>query len=90
MEIKSLEKLRQPDDRTLHFTPLGLGGKMRAEDAAVFQKEVISRAELVPAAAEHAEHLRPAAHTVCLRRAELRHLHNRGGPGASGDGARPA
>jgi hypothetical protein len=52
MDIKSLEELRRPDDRTLHFAPLGLGGKMRAEDAAVFQQEVISHVELVPAVAE--------------------------------------
>ncbi len=52
MGIRSLEELRQPDERTLSFTPFGLGGRMRPEDAAVFQQEVISHAELVPAVAE--------------------------------------
>jgi hypothetical protein len=54
VDIKSLEELRQPDQRTLRFAPLGLamGGTMRPEDAAVFQQEVISHAELVPGVAE--------------------------------------
>jgi len=29
MEIKSLEELREVDERTLKFQPLGLGGRMR-------------------------------------------------------------
>jgi hypothetical protein len=54
VDIKSLEELRQPDQRTLRFAPLGLamGGTMHPEDAAVFQQEVISHAELVPGVAE--------------------------------------
>ena len=54
MDIRSLEELRQADERTLRFTSFGLatGGKLRPEDAAVFQQEVISHAELVPAVAE--------------------------------------
>ena len=54
MDIRSLEELRQADEQTLRFTSLGLatGGKLRPEDAAVFQQEVISHAELVPAVAE--------------------------------------
>lgn len=54
MDIRSLEELRQADERTLRFTSLGLatGGKLRPEDAALFQQEVISYAELVPAVAE--------------------------------------
>ncbi len=47
MDIKSLDELREPDERTLRFQPLGLGGRMRPEDAAVFQQQVISHAELV-------------------------------------------
>ncbi len=37
--IKTLDELRQVDDRTLRFTPmgLGLGVQMRPEDAAEFQ-----------------------------------------------------
>ena len=40
MDIKSLEELRQVDERTLRFAPLGLalGGKMRPEDAALYQQ----------------------------------------------------
>lgn len=54
MDIKSLEELRQADERTLRFAPLGLalGGMLRPEDAAVFQQETISHAELVPAVTE--------------------------------------
>jgi hypothetical protein len=51
MKIKSLAELRQADERTLAFSPEGLltGSRMRPEDAALFQQEVISRAALVPA-----------------------------------------
>src|ERR1022692_307830 len=54
MEIKSLEELREADERTQRFAPLGLatGRMLRPEDAAVFQQEVISHADLVPAVAE--------------------------------------
>jgi len=54
MDIKSLEELRQADERTLRFISLGFstGGMLRPEDAAVYQQEVISHAELVPAVAE--------------------------------------
>lgn len=48
MEIKSLKELREVDERTLRFQPLGLGGRMRPEDAARYQQEVISHPELVP------------------------------------------
>lgn len=52
--IKSLEELREVDERTLHFTPLGLGVgvEMREADAARFQQEQMARLELVPAVAE--------------------------------------
>jgi hypothetical protein len=48
MDIRSLEKLRQVDERTFRFTSLGLatGGKLRPEDAALHQQEAISHAEL--------------------------------------------
>jgi hypothetical protein len=54
MDIRSLEELREADERTQRFAPLGLatGGMLRPEDAAVFQQEVISHADLVPAVAE--------------------------------------
>ena len=54
MDIKSLGDLRRADDRTLRFTSLGFatGGKLRPADAALYQQEVISHAELVPAVAE--------------------------------------
>lgn len=33
MTVKTLDELRQPDDRTLDYTPWGLGPNMRPEDA---------------------------------------------------------
>src|SRR5215469_16878141 len=48
MVIKSLDELREVDERTLKFQPLGLGGRMRPEDAARYQQEVISHPGLAP------------------------------------------
>jgi hypothetical protein len=42
-----LSTLRNPDERTLHFNPYGLGGRLRPEDAARFQAASIARATLV-------------------------------------------
>jgi hypothetical protein len=52
--IKSLDELCQVDDRTLHFTPMGLGVgvKMRPEDSAEFQQQAVAQFELAPAVAE--------------------------------------
>jgi len=52
--IRSLEDLRQADERTLRFTPSGFdtGGMLRPEDAAVYQQEVIGHTELVAAVTE--------------------------------------
>jgi hypothetical protein len=54
VDIKSLGELRQADERTLRFAALGLalGGMLRPEDAAVFQQETVSQAELVPTVPE--------------------------------------
>jgi hypothetical protein len=52
MVIRSLSDLQAPDDRTLHSSPLGLGGRMGPEDSAEFQQHVVARHELVPAVAE--------------------------------------
>src|SRR5690242_19873185 len=54
MDIRSLEDLRQADEQTLRFIPFGFdtGGMLRPEDAAVYQQEVISHAELIAAVAE--------------------------------------
>ncbi|SEM68373.1 hypothetical protein [Streptacidiphilus jiangxiensis] len=52
MEIKTLEELQAPDERTLVFSPLGLGGKMRPQDAADFQQRVVARAQLADDVAE--------------------------------------
>jgi hypothetical protein len=52
MIIKSLSELQEADERTLSFNPLGLGGRMRPEDSAEFQQQVIARYELVPAVAQ--------------------------------------
>lgn len=41
MEIKSLDELQAVDERTLSFTPLGLG-RMLPEDSADFQQRVIA------------------------------------------------
>ncbi len=51
MIIKSLDELRQVDERTLIFTPMGLG-RMRPEDSAEFQQQVVAQFELAPAVAE--------------------------------------
>lgn len=53
MDIKSLDELREPDKRTLRFGPRGLetGGTLRPEDAAQYQQETISHADLVPGVA---------------------------------------
>ncbi|UOZ05683.1 hypothetical protein [Amycolatopsis sp. WQ 127309] len=52
MRIKTLEELRQPDDRTLMFTPLGLGGPMPSEEAAKYQQQVVAQFELSPMVAQ--------------------------------------
>jgi len=44
--IKTLTELQEPDERSLHFTPWGIGGRTRPEDAAEYQQKVISRLEL--------------------------------------------
>lgn len=49
VEIRSLDELREVDERTLSFSPFGLGGKMAAHDAARFQQEAVSHPELAPA-----------------------------------------
>jgi hypothetical protein len=51
---KSLEELREVDDRTLRFTPhgLGLGMRMRPEDSARYLQAVVAQFELVPAVVE--------------------------------------
>jgi hypothetical protein len=56
VEITSLDELREVDERALAFAPLevALSGRMRPEDAALYQQEAISHADLVPAVAEHA------------------------------------
>jgi hypothetical protein len=53
VDIKSLAELREPDELTLRFGPMGLetGRMLRPEDAARYQQEIISRADLVPAVA---------------------------------------
>jgi len=43
MDIKTLEELQAADERALVCTPLGLGGRMKPEDAADFQQRVIAR-----------------------------------------------
>ncbi|WP_344923512.1 hypothetical protein [Streptosporangium oxazolinicum] len=54
MIIKTLEELRQADERTLRFTPMGLGSgvRMNPEGAAEFQQQVVARFDLAPQAAE--------------------------------------
>jgi hypothetical protein len=52
MDIRPLEELRESDERTLIFGPLGIGGQMRAEDSAEFLQRLMARDELVPAVAD--------------------------------------
>lgn len=52
MDIQPLPELQKPDERTLRFSPYGLGGRMRPEDSAEFQQQVAARHELVPAVAD--------------------------------------
>ncbi|WP_194920883.1 hypothetical protein [Catenulispora rubra] len=52
MNIKTWDELREPDDRTLHFTSWGLGAKMKPENAARYQQEVVGSLELDPAVAD--------------------------------------
>jgi hypothetical protein len=49
---KSLDELREVDERTLHFTPMGLGVGMHPDDAAEFQQRVVAQFELAPAVAD--------------------------------------
>ncbi|MFI9729511.1 hypothetical protein [Streptomyces sp. NPDC052092] len=51
MEIKTLEQWQAADERTLHFTPWGLG-RMPTEDSAESQQRVIARLELADGVAE--------------------------------------
>jgi hypothetical protein len=48
VEIRSLDELREVDERTLAFSPFGLGGKLAAQDAARFQQEAVSHPDLAP------------------------------------------
>lgn len=50
--MKKLAELRQPDDRTLGYTPWGLGPNMRPEDAAEFQQRVVYEFDMAPAVAD--------------------------------------
>ncbi|WP_416903225.1 hypothetical protein [Micromonospora echinospora] len=52
--IKTLDELRQADDRTLRFTPmgLGLGVQMHPDDAAEYQQQVVAQFDLDPSVAE--------------------------------------
>ena len=54
MRPKSLDELRQADEQTLRFTPLGFetGRMLRPEDAAIYQQESLSQAELSEVVAE--------------------------------------
>ena len=54
MKIKSLDELRDADERTLRFTSFGFdtGGMLHPEDAALYQQESLSHAALSEAVAE--------------------------------------
>ncbi len=53
-QIKTLEQLTTPDERTLRFTPLGFStmGTLAPEAAAEFQQQVIAHCDLHPDVAE--------------------------------------
>jgi hypothetical protein len=53
MRIQSLSDLTAADERTLIFSPWGLGGQLRPEDAADFQQRCIAGADLIAAVPEH-------------------------------------
>jgi hypothetical protein len=46
VEVKSFDELCEADERTLSFSPLGLGGKLTPQSVACFQQEVVSHPEL--------------------------------------------
>ncbi|MEV0660054.1 hypothetical protein ACIBI3_02735 [Actinomadura luteofluorescens] len=48
MEMKTLEELRRPDERALHFSSWGCGGRIAPEDAVTFQQESVGRFDLAP------------------------------------------
>lgn len=48
VDIKSIDELREADERTLSFSPYGLGGKLPTEQAARFQQETIAQPDLAP------------------------------------------
>jgi hypothetical protein len=52
MDVRPLRDLREPDERTLIFGPLGIGGQMRAEDSAEFLQRLMARHELTPGVAD--------------------------------------
>ncbi|MEY9855073.1 hypothetical protein ABH935_000672 [Catenulispora sp. GAS73] len=52
MGIKTWDELREPDERTLRFTPIGLGGRMRPEDSARYWQEVMAGLDLDPVVAD--------------------------------------
>jgi hypothetical protein len=43
MIIKTLAELQEPDEASLLYSPMGLGAKMRPQDAADFQQRVIAQ-----------------------------------------------
>lgn len=54
MSFKTFDELRRPDDRSLAFTPIGLGVgvQMRPEAAAEYQQHVMAQLDLDPRVAD--------------------------------------
>ncbi|WP_411089260.1 hypothetical protein [Streptomyces sp. 061-3] len=52
MEIQSLNELQAADERSLAFSPFGLGERIRPEDAAKFQQSQVLGIELADQVAE--------------------------------------
>jgi hypothetical protein len=54
MSFKTLDELRRPDDRSLAFTPIGLGVgvQMRPDAAAEYQQHVMAQLDLDPRVAD--------------------------------------
>ena len=69
MIIKTLDELREVDDRVLRFTPmgLGLGVQMRPEGAAEFQQQVVAQFDLAPQVAEGTRNSFEALRTAFAR-----------------------
>lgn len=75
MDIRTIEELTEPDDRTLRFTPLGLSlaGPLRVEDATAYQQDAVAveLVDVVPRGVQEAFERLRIIHTYGLLRYDL-------------------